>query len=142
MDEVKARFGGCCNGTKKGEGILKVRTQEESIFAYYLCKKKAKRASRRSTGQFEKVIRRLSFSPSSRDNKEGETENDVVREPGRKSSKPAVRFFDVEVREYPVTASDNPCVRSGAALEVRSGAPFPGADQEISDQRCPLSPVT
>ncbi len=30
-----------------------------------------------------------------------------------------VRFFDVEVREYEVKASDNPGVRSGVALEVR-----------------------
>ena len=29
-----------------------------------------------------------------------------------------VRFFDVEVREYEVKASDNPGVRSGVALEV------------------------
>lgn len=30
----------------------------------------------------------------------------------------SVRFFDVEVREYGVTASDNPCVSAGAALEL------------------------
>ena len=38
--------------------------------------------------------------------------------PVRSSS---LRFFDVEVREYKVTASDNPCVSSGVGLEVRSG---------------------
>ena len=32
---------------------------------------------------------------------------------------PKLRFFDVEIREYAVTASDNPTVRSGTGLEVR-----------------------
>lgn len=34
-------------------------------------------------------------------------------------SSAGVRFFDVEVREYEVIASDNPSVLSGVALEVR-----------------------
>ena len=33
-------------------------------------------------------------------------------------SKSLLRFFDVEVREYEVTVSDNPGVKAGVAIEV------------------------
>ena len=39
-------------------------------------------------------------------------------EPAVGSSTNKLRFFDVEVREYEVTVSDNPGVKSGVAIEV------------------------
>lgn len=44
-----------------------------------------------------------------------DVEEDIATEHGACR---ALRFFDVEVREYEVTASDNPGVRSGVAIEV------------------------
>ena len=44
--------------------------------------------------------------------KRGETQTNDNGRPTK------IRFFDVEVREYEITASDNPGVKKGVALEV------------------------
>lgn len=61
------------------------------------------------------TYRQAAFTKSNKLDLNCESEHKVRRNPQRSAS---VRFFDVEVREYDVTASDNPCVNGGAAIEL------------------------
>ena len=102
-------------GRKRRKSCMKVPTQRSSISSCERPNPKKKKHNQHSVTR----SRLLSDLQKSFRRKNLNLDESLPKvSPERPST---VRFFDVEVREYGVTVSDNPGVRAGVALEVRSG---------------------
>ena len=130
MEEVKGR---CGNGwKKKRRSSLKCATLKESLLSCDQPKEEPKKAPRDSSrrgllvkSRSSRFGRSASMTDVCYEKEDGDApaaSGPLLRRSASMQARSAsIRFFDVEVREYVVTASDNPCCRSGVALEVRSG---------------------
>lgn len=108
---------------KKRKSSMKYSTQKASLKSHYdKSKKKKKHSSGGRRGNLISNRYQKSFRKKASKKLDLDESN-----PQFVSERPSIlRFFDVEVREYEVTASDNPGVKAGVALEVSNegNAPF------------------
>lgn len=116
LEEYSAFVSKVQQSFKRSKGIMKVKTHRDSI------------TYPSSGGKRQTVRQRLTFSsghqrrPSlfHRHKARATTLGKVTESAAIHShrAQPKIRFFAVDQREYEVTASDNPCVRNGVALEL------------------------
>ena len=110
MQQVKHKT----DGAKRRHSCMKVPTQRASISRPM---KKDKQHHSHRGGLSRSMLKSTRKQQIFRGKDFNFDESLPKAEPQKPTS---VRFFDVEVREYGVTASDNPGVKAGVALEVRS----------------------
>jgi len=112
------------NNRRRRKSVMKVSTQRNSLNS------STDSSNRRRSQMKKKMSSRASKFLSTRKMMNFREHNlDLDRssskvKPERSSS---LRFFDVEVREYDVTVSDNPGVKSGVAIEL-------GWDYNVSER--------
>ena len=114
---------GGTNNRRRRKSVMKVSTQTNSLNSSTDTTNRRSQMKKNMSSRASKFLSTRKMMNFREHNLDLDRSSSKVK-PERSSS---LRFFDVEVREYDVTVSDNPGVKSGVAIEL-------GWDYNVSER--------
>ena len=124
MNKVQeAQNMGGTNNRRRRKSVMKVSTQTNSLNSSTDTTNRRSQMKKNMSSRASKFLSTRKMMNFREHNLDLDRSSSKVK-PERSSS---LRFFDVEVREYDVTVSDNPGVKSGVAIEL-------GWDYNVSER--------
>ena len=114
---------GGTNNRRRRKSVMKVSTQTNSLNSSTDNHRRRSQLKKKMSSRASKFLSTRKMMNFREHNLDLDRSSSKVK-PERSSS---LRFFDVEVREYDVTVSDNPGVKSGVAIEL-------GWDYNVSER--------